>query len=75
MSETAETKTDWSKIAMGIAVAVVFVMQQYHAMRLADVKATVVPRHELTETVMDKTDILAALQAITLRLDAMEDKK
>jgi len=67
-------KVDWSKIAMGIAVAIVFIMQQYHAMKLDEVKDTVVPRHELTRTVMDKTDILAALQSITQRLDAMEEK-
>ena len=42
-------QTDWSKIAMGIAVAVVFVMQQYHAMKLDEVKSTIVPRAELDD--------------------------
>ena len=68
------SKIDWSKIAMGIAVAIVFIMQQYHAMKPDTVKASVVPRTELTETVMNKEDILAALRAITSRLDAMEKK-
>jgi hypothetical protein len=67
-------KIDWGKIAMGIAVAIVFIMQQYHAMKLDEVKASVVPRHELSKTIMDKEDILAALQAITQRLNAMENK-
>ena len=72
----AETinKIDWGKMAMGLAVAIVFIMQQYHAMRLDEIKASTVPRNELSKTVMDKTDILAALQMITLRLDAMESK-
>ena len=65
-------KIDISKIAMGIAVAIVFILQQYHAMKLEDVKSSVVPRTEITETVMNKEDILAALKAITSRLDAME---
>ena len=47
MDKEVVTKTDWSKIAMGIAVAVVFVMQQYHAMKLDEVKSTIVPRAEL----------------------------
>ena len=67
-------KIDWSKIVMALAVGIVFILQQYHAMKLEDVKSTIVPRHELDKTVMDKEDILAALQAITHRLDAMEGK-
>ena len=65
-------KIEWSKIAMGISVGIVFILQQYHAMKLDEVKSSVVPRTELTETVMNKEDILAALNAITSRLDAME---
>ena len=42
-------QTDWSKIAMGIAVAIVFVMQQYHAMKLNEVKATIIPRTEFND--------------------------
>ena len=68
------SKIDFSKIFMGIAVAIVFILQQYHSMKLEDVKATIVPRKEITKTVMDKEDILQALQSITDRLDAMEGK-
>ena len=72
MNSEDVNKIEWSKIAMAIAVGVVFIMQQYHAMKLDEVKASVVPRTEITETVMNKEDILAALKAITSRLDAME---
>jgi len=68
------SKIDFSKIFMGIAVAIVFILQQYFSMKLEDVKATIVPRKEITKTVMDKEDILQALQSITDRLDAMEGK-
>ena len=74
MNSEDVNKIEWSKIAMAIAVGIVFIMQQYHAMKLEDVKATIVPRKELTKTVMDKEDILQALQSITDRLDAMEGK-
>ena len=74
MNAETVNKIDWGKLAMGFAVAIVFIMQQYHAMRLDEIQASTVPRHELSKTVMDKTDILAALQMITQRLDAMEKK-
>ena len=71
------SEIDWSKIAMGVAVAIVFVMQQYHAMKLEDVKSSVVSRHEIedkTDNLMNKDDIMQALSAINNRLDAMEKK-
>ena len=73
---TAETinKIDWGKIIMALCVGILFILQNLHSMKLEDIKASTVPRHELSKTVMDKTDILAALQAITQRLDAMEKK-
>jgi len=70
-------KIDWSKIVMGIAVAIVFIMQQYHAMKLEDVKNLVVPRPEFeqrADRVMDKDEILQALEDINNRMLALEKK-
>lgn len=66
---------DWSKLFMGLAVAIVFIMQQYHAMQLSDVKTIVVPRTEVDNRVMHKDEILFALKAISDRLNALEGKK
>jgi len=81
MNSEDVAKIDWSKIAMGIAVAIVFIMQQYHAMKLEDVKSTVVPRHELTETVqnqqnkvMDKAEIMDAFKDFSRRLSELEKR-
>ena len=71
-------KIDWSKIAMGIAVAIVFVLQQYHAMKLEDVRASVVPRHEYTKKTdefVPKTDLLFALKDIEKRIEKLEKEK
>jgi hypothetical protein len=73
----AETinKTDWSKIAMGIAVAVVFIMQQYHSMKLDDMKAKIVPRTEYqqnADTILPKDEIMFALKNIATRLETLE---
>ena len=62
---------------MGFAVALVFVMQQYHAIQVSDLKEQVVPRHEFeakAEKVMDKDEILFALQRLAERLDAIEGR-
>jgi len=69
--------TDWSKIFMGFSVALVYIMQQYHAMQVADLKANVVPRAEYEmkhADVMDKDEILKALSELNTRLDALEEK-
>ena len=42
--------TDWAKIFMGFAFAFVFVMQQYHTMMIADVKANTISRGEIADT-------------------------
>ena len=55
---------------------IVFVLQQWHAMQLETVRDSVVPRAEYEkhqEKVMDKTDILKALQMINARMNAMEN--
>ena len=69
---------DYQKFFMGISVAVVFVMQQYHAMRLADVKASVVPRAEYEahrDTTMHRDDILLAITRLGERMDSIEGQK
>ena len=66
---------DWSKLFMGVAMAVVFVMQQYHAIQVEDLRANIVPRAEYTahrENVMDKDIILAALKELNERIDDIE---
>ena len=68
---------DYSKFFMGLAVAIVFVLQQWHAMQLDAVKDIVVPRPEYEqrhEKVMDKDEILKSLQMINSRIDAMKIK-
>ena len=70
-------ETDWSKIFMGFAMALVFVMQQYHSMQLADVRAEVVPRAEYEkkhEKLMQKDEILTALKLLTERINTIDKK-
>jgi hypothetical protein len=77
MPQKEDGSTDWSKVFMGFAVALVFVMQQYHAMQVSDLKEQVVPRHEFeakAEKVMDKDEIMFALQRLAERLDAIEGR-
>ena len=66
---------DWSKMFMGFAVALVFVMQQYHAMQVSDLKSNVVPRAEYEvkhQDVMDKDVILAAIKELHDRIDRID---
>jgi hypothetical protein len=68
---------DYSKLFMGLAIALVYVMQSYHAMQVADIKANVVPRAEYEvrhDETMNKDEILNALLALNKRLDTMEKK-
>ena len=68
---------DWSKLFMGFALALVYIMQSYHAMQVADLKANMVPRQEIdrkADKIMDKSDIMTALSSLNNRLDAMEKK-
>jgi hypothetical protein len=72
-TEEVTAKTDWSKIAMGVAVAVVFVMQQYHAMKLDEVKSTIVPRAELDNKLEFNADNRKLVfRDIDRRLDRLE---
>ena len=76
----AETinKIDWSKIVMGIAVGVVFVMQQWHSIQVSNIKANLVPRVEYearTGKAMDKTEIMDAFRDFSKRLEDLEGKK
>ena len=68
-------KIDWQKIILALSTALVFVLQQWHAMKLEDLKQEVVPRHEFAAAankVMDKDEILKALQMLNARLNAVE---
>ncbi len=68
-------EVDWNKLFMGFAVALVFIMQQYHAMQVSNIKSTIVPRAEYTahqENVMDKDVILEALERLGTRIDEVE---
>ena len=69
---------DWTKLFMGFAVAVVFIMQQYHTIKLADIKADLVPRPEYTahkQTTADKTTMREMFDMLNDRFDALESKK
>ena len=76
----AETinKIDWSKLVMGFAVGLVFIMQQWHSMQMADIKSNLVPRPEYTaktNKVMDKAEIMDAFRGFSKRLEDLEGKK
>ena len=69
---------DYSKFFMGLAVAVVFVMQQWHAMKLEDLKTQVVPRKEIeqqTTKFMHRDTILSAINRLNNRMDILEGKQ
>ena len=75
----AETinKIDWGKISMGFFVGLTFLLQQYHAMQVADIKTDLVPRDEYqrkADTIMEKEEILDAFRDFSKRLGALEDK-
>ena len=77
MDATDAAKIDWGKIFMGAAVALVFVMQQWHSMQMSDIKGDLVPREEYqrkAETIMEKDEILDAFKDFSKRLGALEDK-
>ncbi len=65
---------DFSKIFMAIVVAVLFGLQSWHAMQVADLKSNVVPRAEYElkhQEVMDKDVILSAIKELNDRIDRM----
>ena len=67
---------DYQKLFMAFAMAVVFIMQQYHAMQVADLKSNIVPRAEYEikhQEVMDKDVILAAIAELHDRIDEVKD--
>ncbi len=71
----ANGEIDYQKIFMAIAMAIVFIMQQYHAIQVADLKTNVVPRAEYEikhQDVMDKDIILAAIKELHDRIDKVE---
>ena len=67
---------DYQKMFMAFAMAVVFIMQQYHAMQVADLKSNIVPRAEYEikhQEVMDKDVILAAIKELHNRIDEVKN--
>ncbi len=67
---------DYQKLFMAFAMAVVFIMQQYHAMQVADLKSNIVPRAEYEikhQEVMDKDIILAAIKELHNRIDEVKN--
>ena len=67
---------DFSKLFMGFALALVYVMQSYHAIQVSELKNTVVPRAEYEikhQEVMDKDMILAAIKELHDRIDEVKD--
>ena len=76
MSNGEPKQTDWSKIAMGVAVAVVFVMQQYHAMMLTDVQATVAKHTQFNDDLeFNQENRKKVFKDIDTRLKALEKGK
>ncbi len=67
---------DFQKLFMGFALALVYVMQSYHAMQVSDLKTTVLPRVEYElkhQEVMDKDIILEAFRELNERIDGIEN--
>ena len=82
-------ETDWSKIFMGFAMALVFVMQQWHSIEVSDIKASMVPRAEIqahtqnfrrefkedNDKFMNRTEILDAFRDFSKRIEFLEEEK
>jgi hypothetical protein len=68
-------KIDWGKILMGAAVAIVFVMQQYHAMRLDEIR-TVVEEHTRLDDDLEfnQENRKKVFKDIGIRLKRIEEK-
>ena len=71
-------KIDWGKLFMGFFVGLTFLLQQYHAMKLEEVKSVLVPRPEYEQKVekaMDKEEILDAFRDFSKRIEDLEGKE
>ena len=69
---------DYSKFFMGLAVAIVFVLQSWHSIQISDIRATVVPRTEYEEKhkiVMPREEIMSELKLLEDRLDSIDKDK
>ena len=72
MNSLDVNKVDWAKIFMGLSVALVFIMQQWHSIQMSDIKGTLVPRSEYTsyrETTMSREDILLLVREVEKRIN------
>ena len=73
----AETinKIDWGKVSMAFAVSIVFIMQQYHAMRLDEVKTVVTKHTQINDEIaFNQENRKKVFKDIDLRLKALESK-
>ena len=75
MEAESVNKIDFGKIFMGGAVALVFVMQQYHAMKLDEVK-TVVEEHTRLDDDLEfnQENRKKVFKDIGVRLNRIEEK-
>ena len=63
---------DWGKLFMGLAVAIVFVIQAVHTMHIQDLMNNTVPEHEIKARHKITQEEFARLSE---RLDILENKK
>jgi hypothetical protein len=78
MNKSSINEINWKNIFMSFSIAVVFVMQQWHAMKLEDLKTQVVPRKEIeqqTTKFMHRDTILSAINRLNDRMDILEGKQ
>ena len=75
MNAETVNKIDWGKMAMGFAVAIVFIMQQYHAMKLDEVRTVVTKHTKLNDEVaFNQENRKKVFKDIDIRLKALESK-
>jgi hypothetical protein len=73
MNSEDVNKLDWSKIFMAFFVGLTFLMQQYHAMQLADVKSTVAEHTVLNDEMeFNQENRKKVFKDIDRRLKALE---
>ena len=69
---------DFSKLFMGLAIALVYIMQSYHAMQVADIKASTMPRAEAqridSNLAINAENIKKVLADVDKRLTKLEEK-
>lgn len=73
---------DFSKMFMAIAVAIVFIMQQWHTMELSNLKSDTLHRDHIEQTYMTREDIELSgdllhqrINELTRQLEEMKNGK